>query len=74
MASSKSRSSDENQELNSMRTSTASARRLSFQETVRRTQRLMRVLRTMNTLNEHRRPTYLGSNINESTSYQRRGA
>ncbi|CAF3677107.1 unnamed protein product [Rotaria sordida] len=74
MASSKSRSSDENQELNSMRTSTASARRLSFQETVRRTQRLMRVLRTMNTLSEHRRPTYLGSNINESTSYQRRGA
>jgi len=34
----------------------------------------MRVLRTMNTLSEHRRPTYLGPNINESTSYQRRGA
>ncbi|CAF3809577.1 unnamed protein product, partial [Rotaria sp. Silwood1] len=74
METSKSKSSAETQESNSLRTSTTSTRQLSFQGTVRRTQRLMRVLRTMNALNESRRITHFGSNIGEHIPYQRRGA
>ncbi len=42
---------------------------------VLRTQQLMRVLKTMNTVGEIKRDSFVGlSNIGESTQHQRRGA
>ncbi|CAF3400709.1 unnamed protein product [Rotaria socialis] len=46
----------------------------SFQSTVLRTQRLMSILKTMNTVGEIKRTSYIESNASESAQYQRRGA
>ncbi|CAF4997788.1 unnamed protein product, partial [Rotaria socialis] len=46
----------------------------SFQSTVLRTQRLMNILKTMNTVGEIKRTSYIESNASESAQYQRRGA
>ncbi len=47
----------------------------SYFAQVLRTQRLMRVLKTMNTVGEIKKDSFAGlSNIGESTQHQRRGA
>ncbi|CAF4168001.1 unnamed protein product, partial [Rotaria magnacalcarata] len=74
MESPKSRSSTETQEANLLQPSNIPNRAKSFQSAVHQTQRMMRVVKTINNVNEDDRTTQVEFNVNDSTQYHRRGA